>query len=78
MGAEDERDSDGHDFREPERATIYHHTGRGALSEGPPHTSRAPEFATQDHVQARDSNATQGNAQAQDMDSEATSANLYD
>ncbi len=56
------------DFRE--RAAIFDHTVRGALS--PPHTSRAPGFATQDHAQARVSNAAQGNTQ----DMEATSANL--
>ena len=43
---------------------------RGILS--PPHTSRAPGFASQDHAQARDSNAAQGNTQ----DMEATLANL--
>ncbi len=51
-------------------AAIFNHTLRGALS--PPHTSRAPGFATQDRDQARDSNAAQGNTQ----DVEATSANL--
>ncbi len=34
---------------------MFDHTVRGALS--PPHTSRAPGFATQDHAQAQDSNA---------------------
>ncbi len=53
-----------------ERAAIFYHTVRGALS--PPHTSRAPGFATQDHAQARDSNAAQGNTQ----DMEATSGNV--
>ncbi len=38
-----------HDFRE--RAAIFDHTVRVALS--PPHTSKAPGFATQDHAQAR-------------------------
>jgi hypothetical protein len=57
------------DFRE--RAAIFDHTVRGALS--PPNTSRAPGFATQDHAQARDSNAAQGNTQ----DMEATSANQF-
>ncbi len=52
------------DFRE--RAATFDHTVRGALS--PPHTSRAPGFATQD----RDSNAAQGNTR----DMEAISANL--
>ncbi len=56
------------DFRE--RAAIFDHTVQGAFS--PPHTSRAPGFATQDHAQARDSNAVQGNTQAM----EATFANL--
>jgi hypothetical protein len=56
------------DFRE--RAAIFDHTVRGALS--PPHTSRAPGFAAQDHARARDSNAAQGNTQ----DMEATLANL--
>ena len=56
------------DFRV--RAAIFDHTVRGALS--PPHTSRAPGFATQDHARARDSNAAQGNTQ----DMEATLANL--
>ncbi len=54
-----------------ERAAIFDHTVRGALS--PSHTSRAPAFATQDHARARDSNAAQGNTQ----DTEATSANLF-
>ncbi len=52
------------DFRE--RAAIFDHTVRGALS--PPHTSRAPGFATKDQASARDSNAAQGNTQ----DMEAT------
>ncbi len=55
------------DFRE--RAAIFDHNLRGALS--PPHTSRAPGFATQDQASARDSNAAQGNTQ----DMEATLAN---
>ncbi len=52
------------DFRE--RAAIFDHTVLGALS--PPHTSRAPGFATKDQAQARNSNAAQGNTQ----DTEAT------
>ena len=56
------------DFRE--RAAIFDRTVRGVLS--PPHTSRAPEFATQDHARARVSNAAQGDTQ----DMEATLANL--
>ncbi len=44
------------DFRQ--RAAIFDHTVRGVLS--PPHTSRVPRFATQDHAQARDSNAALG------------------
>jgi hypothetical protein len=56
------------DFRE--RAAIFDHTVRGALS--PPHTSRALGFATQDYARARVSNAAQGNSQ----DMEATLANL--
>ena len=57
-----------YDFRE--RAAIFDNTVRGVLS--PPHTSRAPGFATKDQASARDSNAAQGNTQ----DMEATSANL--
>jgi hypothetical protein len=53
-----------------ERAAIFDHTVRGALS--PPHTSRAPGFATKDQASARDSNAAQRNTQ----DMEATLANL--
>jgi hypothetical protein len=53
-----------------EGAAIFDHTVRGARF--PPHTSRAPGFATQDHARVRDSNAAQGNAQ----DMEATLANL--
>ncbi len=41
------------DFRE--RAATFNHGVRGALS--PPHTSRAPGYATQDHARGRDSNA---------------------
>ncbi len=41
-----------------ERAATFDHTVRGALS--PPHTSRAPGFATQDHARVGDSNAAQG------------------
>ncbi len=52
------------------RAAISDRTVRCALS--PPHTSRAPGFAAQDHARARDSNAAQGNTQ----DKEATLANL--
>ncbi len=58
------------DFRE--RAAIFYHAVRGALS--PPHTSRAPGLATQDHAQVRDSNAAEGN-NTQDM--AVTSANLF-
>ena len=54
-----------------ERAAIFDHTVRSALS--PPHTSRAPGFATQDHARARDSNAAQGYTQ----DMEATLGNLF-
>ncbi len=49
---------------------MFDHTVRGALS--PPHTARAPGFATQDHARARVSNAAQGDTQ----DMEATLANL--
>ncbi len=56
------------EFRD--RVAMFDHTVRGALS--PPHTERAPGFATQDHAQARDLNAAQGNTQV----TEATSANL--
>ncbi len=53
------------------RAAILDHTVPEALS--PPHASRAPGSATQDHAQARASNAAQGNTQ----EMEATSANLF-
>ena len=62
------RKASARDFRE--RAAIFDRTFLGVLS--PPHTSRAPGFATQDHARARDSNAAQGNTQ----DTEATLANL--
>jgi hypothetical protein len=57
-----------YDFRE--RAAMFDHTVRGALS--PLHTSRAPGFATQDHAQARELNA----AQSLTQEMEATLANL--
>ncbi len=45
------------DFRE--RAAMFDHTVRGALS--PPHPTSVSGFATQDHAQVRDSNAAEGN-----------------